>query len=702
MQARAAMKKAQEQLMEIDFALVQNSYSAGMLVTTNWINDYLKNDVTADEQARLLTAAGFPLEGRDDLPDGDVRQDFEMTSNRGDCTCHIGLAREIAARTENTLLSPEYTVVEEGPAVEDSIKVTNMEPELCPLYTARVILGATVTESPEWLKTKIENRGDTPRNAIVDATNFVLFEQGQPTHVFDLDKIAGNQIIVRRAKDGEKFLPLGEDADEIKLTTDDLVIADAEKPVALAGVKGGAFASVTDKTTNLLIETATFNPVVVREMSRRHKIASDSSFRFERGVHPQQIESCADRLASILLDVGGGKLCKGTAISGSDIPTHIQTSMRTAYCNERLGAQLSDEQMVALLQSVGFEATCTDGIIQCSVPYYRGDIHREIDLVEEIARVHGYENIAIEDTLEIRVLPSGGESAGRQAILHALEGMGFIECVTHSLISVTAAERFLLDGQTPLTIDDDRASAEPALRPSLIPSLLTVRKHNDDNGVQNVRLAELGSVFVVQNGEHREHTELALIIDANEDDGIGELRGVVDRICTMLSGKQSLHITPDENTPWLEPGGVVSFDGEPIGRIGRLRSSIQHTWDLPTGMHVAQLRLDLLLSTYPPVVQSHPLPNQPAIERDISLIVDEDVLWSTLIKTIEELSLENLECMMYVTTFRGKNVPQGKKSVTLRLRFRDANRTLTHEEVNEPVIRAVQAFATKCNAEIRS
>ena len=558
------------------------------------------------------------------------------------------------------------------------------------------------TESPNWLKTKIENRGDTPRNAIVDAANFVLFEQGQPTHVFDLDKIAGNRIIVRRAKEGEKFLPLGEDGVEIKLTTDDLVIADAEKPVALAGVKGGAHASVTHETTNLLIETATFNPVVVREMSRRHKIASDSSFRFERGVHPQQLETCANRLASILLDVGGGKLCKGTASDGREIPTPIQTSMRTAYCNERLGTQLSDDQMVALLQSIGFEATCNDGIIQCSVPCYRGDIHREIDLVEEVARVHGYENIVVEDSLEVRVPPSGGEAAGRQAILHAVEGMGFIECVTHSLISVSATEQFLLVGQSPLTIDDDRASAEPALRPSLIPSLLTVRKHNDDNGVQNLRLAELGSVFVVEHDEHCEHTELAFVIDANEDDGIGELRGVVDRICTMLTGKQSLHISPDESAPWLEPGGVISFDGTPIGRIGRLRSSIQHTWDLPMGVHVAQLHLDTLLSKYPPAVQSNPLPKQPAIERDLSLILDEDVLWSTLAETVESLSLENLEDMIYVTTFRGNNVPQGKKSVTLRLRFRDANRTLTHEEVNKPVEIAVQAFTTTCHAEIRS
>jgi phenylalanyl-tRNA synthetase beta chain len=696
------MKKAQELYREFDFAFVQNSYSASMLVTANWINDYLKNDVPADLQAELLTAAGFPLEGRDDLSDGDVRQDFEMTSNRGDCTCHIGLAREIAARTDNTLVLPDCSVEEIGPPVQDSVTVTNLEHELCPLYTARVILGATVTSSPEWLKTKIENRGDIPRNAIVDATNFVLFEQGQPTHVFDLDKIVGNQIIVRRAKEGEKFLPLGEDAVELKLTSDDLVIADAEKPVALAGVKGGALASVTEDTTNLLIEAATFNPIVVREMSRRHKIASDSSFRFERGVSPTQVESSANRLAAILIDVGGGELCEGVVSDGNSLPEQITTSMRTAYCNERLGTELRNEQMVEYLQSVGFDATCTDDTIACTVPYYRGDIHREIDLVEEIGRVYGFENFDIEESVEVRVPPSGGEVEGRQTILNSLAGMGFIECVTHSLISTNAANHFLLDGQSPLTIDDDRATAEPALRPSIIPSLLTVRKHNEDNGVKNVQLAELGSVFVVESDEHCERTELGILLEANEGDGIGKLRGVVNRVCSILSGKSDVEVIPCSAASWLDPGGRISVGGVAIGRIGRLSSTVQKEWDLPATFYVAQLHLGALLSAFPPEVQSHSLPTQPAIERDLSLIVHENILWCTLIETISSLSLENLEDILYVTTFRGKNIEEGKKSVTLRLRFRDEKRTLTHDEVNEPVSLAVNALVKECDAEIRS
>jgi phenylalanyl-tRNA synthetase beta chain len=673
-----------------------------MLVTTNWINDYLSNNVSTEDQAELLTAAGFPLEGRDDLPDGDVRQDFEMTSNRGDCTCHIGLAREIAARTENELVIPENNVDETGPAIEESASVKNTEHDLCPLYTARVILGVNVQDSPDWLTTKIKNRGDIPRNAVVDATNFVLFEHGQPTHVFDLDKLTGNKIEIRLARDGETFLPLGEDATPIKLSTKDLVIADAEKPIALAGVKGGAETAVTSETKNILIESATFNPVIVREMSRRHNLASDSSFRFERGVNPHQVEPCADRLAGLLLELGGGTLCKGMLKDGKPFPDPIVVTMRTDYCRERMGNEISDKMIAAHLNSIGFEATEDNGIVTATVPHFRGDIHREIDLVEEVGRVHGYENIEIVESIEVRVPDSGGESASRQAVLDALAGMDFIECVTHSLISVKAAEYFLYEGQKPLTIDDDRASAEPALRPSLLPSLLTVRKHNEDNGVKHLRLAELGSVFYLEGDSHTERTELALLIDAKESDPIGEIRGVINRICSILTASNNVSIESTEDTPWLEPGGEVRMNGTVVGRVGRLATAAQKNWNLPNTMHVAQLHLDDLLASFPPDTQSHPLPKQPAIERDISLILDETVEWSAVHGAIIGIQLDHLEDITFVTTFRGKNIENGKKSLTLKLRFRDSERTLTHEEVNAPVTEAIDLLTSKFSAEIRS
>ena len=674
-----------------------------MLVTHNWINDYLSDNLTAHEQAELLTAAGFPLEGTEELDSGDVRQDFEMTSNRGDCTCHIGLAREISARTGNKMTLPAYDLPnEKGCPISEIASVQNEEPDLCPLYTARIIQNATVSDSPSWLKTRIENRGDVPRNAVVDATNFVLFELGQPTHVFDVDKVVGGKIIIRLAKEGEKFLPLGEDAKEIKLTAKDLVIADAEKPIALAGVKGGASTAVTSETTNLLIECATFDPVTVRETSRRHNIASDSSFRFERGVSPLQIESASNRLATLLLDLSGGELCCGILSDGKELPEPRVVSMRTDFCLQKLGIEISEDDMVSGLQRLGFAASCSEGTLSCSVPYFRGDINREIDLVEEVARVHGYENITIADSLEVRVPRSGGEADGRQAVLNALAGMGFVECVTHSLISVDAAMPFFLDGETPLLLQDSRATAEPVLRPSIIPSLLRVRKHNDDNGVKQLRLAELGSVFKLVGDNHEEHVTLTLLIDAKETDGIGEMRSILDRICQILTATTTVKVMGDENAPWLEPAGSVSFKGTVIGKVGRLAASIQKQWDVPNTIHLAQLDLNALFTAYPPDVVSTPLPTQPAIERDVSAILGEDVSWQHVQNAISSLDLPWLEAVEFVTVFRGKGIENGKKSLTLRLRFREETRTLTHEEVDEPFSKAIEALCTLFGAEIRS
>ena len=674
-----------------------------MLVTHNWINDYLSDNLTAHEQAELLTAAGFPLEGTEELDSGDIRQDFEMTSNRGDCTCHVGLAREISARSGNVMTPPPCDPPkEQGCAISDVVAVQNNETDLCPLYTARVIQNATISDSPEWLQRRIEDRGDVPRNAIVDATNFVLFELGQPTHVYDLDNVAGGKIIIRMAKEGEKFLPLGEDAKEIKLSAKDLVIADAEKPIALAGVKGGATSAVTSETTNLLIESATFDPVTVRETSRRHNIASDSSFRFERGVNPRQVLPASNRLTNLLLDLSGGELCSGILSGGKGLPEPITVSMRTDYCSQKLGIDISENEMVSGLQRLGFEAVCDGGVLSCTVPYFRGDITREIDVVEEVGRVHGYENITIADSVEVQVPPSGGEADGRHAVLNALAGMGFVECVTHSLISIDAATPFLIDGEAPLLLQDHRAAAEPVLRPSIIPSLLRVRKHNDDNGVKELRIAELGSVFKLVGDTHEEHVELALLIDAKETDGICEMRSILDRLCQILTATTKAEISPTDNASWLEPAGVVSFNGKAVGTIGRLATSIQKQWDVPSTIHLAQLNLNELFAAYPPDVVSTALPTQPAIERDISAILGEGVSWLQVEHAITSLDLPWLEAAEFVTVFRGKGIEIGKKSLTLRLRFRDETRTLTHEEVDAPSSKAIETLCTSLGAEIRS
>ncbi len=675
-----------------------------MLTSVDWINAYLEPAASAQEQGDLLTAAGFPLEHAEDLPGGDARQDYEMSSNRGDCGCHVGLAREIAARSDRTLQVPQTKLAEDGPAASDHMTVANEDPQGCPRYTARVILGATVAASPQWLQDRIEARGDQSRGCVVDATNFVLHELGQPAHVFDLDKIVDGTIIIRRAKDGEKFLPLGEGAEEIELTSDDLVIADAEKPVALAGVKGGALTAVSESTTNLLIEAATFDPVSVRNTSRRHNISSDSSWRFERGVSALQIDDCTDRLASLLLEVAGGTLCSGRVEDGSALPELLKVSMRCDYCRQRLGMDIADADQKALLARLGFDATLAKGTITATVPCFRGDITREIDLVEEVGRVHGLEHVAVNATVEVIAPPMQAQVAGRRCLLDTLAGLGFVECISHTLVATADAEPFLLDGEACEDVDHERAGGTPTVRPSLLPSLLRIRQANADAGVSSLRLAEIGSTSRTCGGKHVETQVLALLVDAPDEQqhGTRALRGVIDRVIEAVAGLRSISVEDDASPPWMSPGGTVLVDGTPIGRMGRLSESLRARWDLSTPVHAAELDLAALLENYPPIGQARDLPVHPAIERDISAIVEESVTWSQVQHAVDGLDLAALESVAFVTVFRGKSVADGHKSLTLRLRFRDANRTLTHEEVDGEVDLAIKALSSAVGAEVRT
>ena len=332
------------------------------------MNEYIDPPADAQTQAAALTACGFPFEGQVDLENGDVQQEIEMASNRGDCVCHAGLAREIAAITKRAFQPPSARFEADGDPIGDVLKVKNHEPGLCPLYTAQLISGVKVGPSPPWLQTRIRAIGQIPRNNLVDLTNFVLFESGQPTHVFDRALLEGDTIHIRRAKAGESFLPIGEDASSVKLDESDLVIADASRAIAIAGVKGGAETAVTETTTDILVEAAAFDPVTVRNTSRRLGISSDSSYRFERGVHPAEVAASSDRLVALILEIAGGTLHAGVAADGAPIPPPREVSMRPSRCRSLLGHEIDDEEMVQRLSSLEFQPDLQGDCINCTVP----------------------------------------------------------------------------------------------------------------------------------------------------------------------------------------------------------------------------------------------------------------------------------------------------------------------------------------------
>ena len=684
-----------------------------MDTSVHWINDYLASPRTAEEQADILTRAGFPFEGGEAVQaDGvdDVRQDFEMTSNRGDCVCHLGLAREIAAITRSDMKPPAFSLPETGGAEAASsvVTVTNHEHDGCPRYTARVIRGVKVGPSPDWLQARLRARGDIPRNNIVDATNFVLFESGQPTHVFDLAKLKGSAIQIRRASEGEAFLPLGEDAKSLKLTGDDLVIADAESAVAIAGVKGGASSAVTESTTDVVIEAATFDPVCVRDASRRHGIGSDSSYRFERGVHPAHIDEPAARLAALILEVAGGTLCSGVVEDGAPIPAAKSVSMRASRARRLTGLDLSMDDVTDALGRLGFAPTIdpkNDDQVICTVPVHRLDIDREVDLVEEVARMQGYDSLPVRDSVAVQVRAPQAEVAASRALADTLVGLGFVETVTHSLIAEEAATPFFPGGLTPLRVDDDRAGGEPILRPSILPSLLQVASLNRDRGQSSLRFFERAACFAEMEDGHLETRNVAFVHDASkkDDNPLRTTRGVIDRLIRLLAGTHAvLDVEPLNGVSWLAPAAVIRLDGVILGTMGMLTPAALKPFGITGPIAGAELGLERLFANWPPETMATPLPSFPAIERDLSLLVSDETSWRDITDVIHELSLPALDGIDHVATYRDKKIGEGRKSLTLRLRFRLPDRTLRHEEIDPTMETLVDALQIRTHAEVRS
>jgi phenylalanyl-tRNA synthetase beta chain len=684
-----------------------------MRTSVLWLNDYLDRPADAAEQAAALTSAGLPLDGEGTADNGEAWQEIETTSNRGDCLCHVGMAREVAAVTGRAVRMPKTALPATKGDAATSVRVRNHEPALCPRYTARVIRGVKVGPSPEWLQRRLVAIGQIPRNNVVDATNFVLFELGQPTHVFDLATLAGGEIHIRRARDGEAFLPLGADAAETKLTSADLVIADRDRPVALAGVKGGALASVTDATTDIVLEAATFDAVSVRTTSRRHGIASDSSYRFERIVHPSEIDAAAERLASLILEIAGGTLEAGVVADGAPLPPPRTITLRPARARQILGFDIATARMLELLGTLGFaprlSGAGSDERIETTAPPRRVDVEREIDLIEEICRLNGLDAVPVADALAVRVPRRNPIERATRDVKDLLVGMGFVETITHSLVSEKAAEAFLPAGATALRVDDDRAGGEPALRPSVVTSLLRVRRHNDDQGIANLRLFEFASAFHFAGGTHVERPMLALAVDAPADarDAQGAFRlarGVVERLLATVAPRRAkvAFVPAPDARRWLVAAARVVVDGSEIGVVGVVDPRVLKSHGIERPMAAAELELRGLFAQYPPENAAVELPAFPAADRDISAIVAETVDYGDIESAIAGLALADLESISFVTTFRGRQIGEGRKSVSLRLVFRKPDGTMKSEEADASVARAIEALRSRLGAEIRS
>jgi phenylalanyl-tRNA synthetase beta chain len=677
-----------------------------MRTSVTWINDYLDRPATAQEQAELLTAAGLNFDGGDVAENGEPWQEIETTSNRGDCLCHVGLARELCAMSGRTLKAPAASPRAAGGPAAKAVRVSNHDHRACPRYTARVITGVRVGPSPEWLQRRLRAIGQVPRNNLVDCTNFVLFELGQPTHVFDLDRLRGAEVQVRRARAGERFLPIGEGAQEVRLAGGELVIADAERPVAIAGVKGGAETAVTDATVNVLLEAATFDPVDVRAASRGLRISSDSSYRFERGVHPSGIDAAADRLAALILETAGGTLHEGAVEAGAPLPPARTVSVRPSRVRALLGTDVPLEEVVRALDTLGFAPVVRGDAIDCTVPARRIDVEREVDLVEEVCRIHGLDRIPMKDALAVRVAPVEPQVSAPRAVKSLLVGLGFVESVTHTLVPERHAAPFLRAGEQALRIDDERAGGAPILRPSVIPSLLEVRRRNADAGLAELRLFESARAFRLRpDGSHDERATFTLLSDrpAEPEAAMRWMRGTCERILRTLAGEHAdLRVeAPAERAPWYAAEARISCGGRPVGAYGLLAPAAVAAFGLEGTPCAAELELEPLWHGYPPEARAEALPSFPAIERDLSAIVDERTRWEDIDALARSLALANLERVDFVGTYRGAQTGAGRKSVTMRLSFRAPDRTLRREDADGAMSALAEALVGRLGAAIR-
>ncbi len=692
-----------------------------MKASVRWLNQLLGGEAQgADRVEALLTDAGFPIDARESVPGGDTRLEVEVTSNRGDCLSHIGLAREIAARTGRELRLPQIPSVTAAGPVTDAVRLQNNIPATCPRFTAHVIRGVKVGPSPSWLVTLLESVGQRSINTIVDVTNYINFLYGQPTHAFDLAKLAGRTLVVRMAREGEALTTL--DGKARKLRSDEMVVADEHKAQSLAGVIGGADSEVGPDTRDVVLEAATWDPVSVRKAARRHQVRTDAGHRFERGVDARTIDDPARLAAALIADLGGGTLCTGMLDAGTPLPPPRQVRMRPQRCRDLLGVAVDDGEIESVLRSlsIGVERE-SPGMLRCRIPAFRLDLEREVDLIEEVARVHGLDRVPVLDRISISVRPPQTSETAARAMGHTLAGLGFYETVTFSFVTPGHAAPFLPAGHTTLAVDDDRRKLDGTLRPSSLAGLLQCRKANSDAGVASdcgTRLFEVSAVFSQDTaGKVVERRTLALLMDVHGVDkgkaasvedrqrAVRLLRGALETVGEAMGGAGAVDIRPGSpRCAAFEPAASahVAVAGEVVGQFGAITSEVQRLFGLDIPVVAAEVELAPLVALYPPRARVAALPAFPSIERDLSLIVDESVAWDSVHRLVANAGIDRLESTAFIGTYRGKQIGPGKKSVTLRMLFRDPSRTLRHEEVDPQVSAVVSLAGQQLGATLRT
>lgn len=672
-----------------------------MIVSWNWLKEYVRLDMPVETLGERLMMSGLNLEQISEV-DGDLAIDLEVTSNRPDCLGHLGIAREAAALFGSEWKFPPAEPLERGPDVANFASVAITAPELCPRYIARLIRNVQVSPSPLWMQRRLKTLGLRPVNNIVDITNYVLMECGQPLHAFDFDKLHGKKIIVRTSQAGEKIAAIDQKLYELRAGL--CVIADAERPVAVAGVMGGLETEIGAHTVNVLIEAAEFAPVAVRHTARQLNLHSDSSYRFERGIDPYTLDWASRRCCQLILELAGGELCAGAIAAGQSAPPpRTSVSLRLAQIPRVLGIEIPEQETVRILTTLGLrqQPNSTAETLAFIPPTWRRDLTREIDLVEEVARIHGYENIPEDVPVPLAVSQTTLEDRVRERVTGVLTGAGFYEAYTLTFVSEEQSALFSpWSAGIPLRVEHSSRQRENVLRQSLIPSLLACRRQNERHGAYNTRLFEFARIFL--SAEPSQPSAQPRVVSLVTGQSFAELKGIVTAVAQGVNRTAEITAVP-ATLPQFAPGrgAELRLNGERWGYLGELAEGTQRALDLRDAVAVAELdlhRLEQIADLSPSFV---PFPEHPLVERDLNFLLEESVTWQELSDVIRAAAGTLLETASFVSQYRGQQIAANKKSYVVRLQYRAADRTLTAAEVDAAQHAVIAACQAKLAAVLR-
>jgi len=643
-----------------------------------------------------------------DGPEEDTVLEIAITPNRPDCLCHLGVAREAAAILDQPLKRPSVSVVDAEPATEAFIDIEIQDAQACPRYSARVIRDVKIGPSPQWLRTRLESIGLRSINNVVDVTNFVLMETGHPLHAFDYDEIAGQKIVVRKARQDEAFTTL--DNQERKLHADDLLICDGNRAVALAGVMGGLNSEVSEKTVNILLESAYFDPMTIRRTAKRLGMSTDASQRFERGADPNGTLYALDRAAQLISELAGGTVCKNVVDANVRPITPLQVDVRPERVNHVLGSNFSAEAMIDVFKRLGLSAEGR-APIHTEIPTFRPDLTREIDLIEEVVRLYGFDHIEPSALTSMPLIDNRTrETDFVEALKDHMVGQGFDECVHSSMVSKWQAQ--WSDAVTPIAITNPLSPETAVLRTWVMPTLLNAVAWNQNRSTSNLKLFEIGKQFRNTDKGPVEHLSLAVVLsgiddrgsywtDAKKDWDFFALKGVMESLNRQFHLKLALQ--PDSHL-FLndETATEVKLDGKCVGYLGQIDKKILKKWDISQTVWGFEIHVLPMEQASRKRVAFQPIAKYPTVKRDLAFVVDEPVIIGEIIKVIKKAGGNYCQDVSLFDLYRGDQIASNKKSAAFALTFLSMDRTLTDTEIDPLMSNIIKAVNKHFQAELRS